>query len=68
MEHSHRSEGAVLKIHEYQAKELFRSHNIPGPEGWPLKAVGGEKVAFLHPKGRVGVLTEFCKSDLFEGV
>jgi succinyl-CoA synthetase beta subunit len=26
-------EGGLMKIHEYQAKELFRNHNIPVPEG-----------------------------------
>jgi succinyl-CoA synthetase beta subunit len=59
MEQSHHLERAVLKVHEYQAKEPCRSHNIPGPEGWPSEAVKGEKVAFIHPKITLGMLTEF---------
>lgn len=50
-----------MKIHKYQAKEPCRSHNIPYPEGWSSEAVGVEKMVFLHPKGTVGVLIEFCK-------
>ena len=27
----------------------------------PIEGAGGKKVAFLHPKSTLGVLTEFCK-------
>ncbi len=32
--HKFSQEDSIMKIHEYQAKELFRNHHIPVPEGY----------------------------------
>ncbi|MBW1915397.1 MAG: methylmalonyl-CoA epimerase, partial [Deltaproteobacteria bacterium] len=29
----------------------------------PVQGAGGKKVAFLHPKSSLGVLTEFCEKE-----
>ena len=34
----------------------------------PIEGAGGRKVAFLHPKSTLGVLTEFCKQENSEEV
>ena len=31
----------------------------------PIEGAGGKQVAFLNPKSTFGVLTEFCKKDIF---
>jgi methylmalonyl-CoA/ethylmalonyl-CoA epimerase len=45
--------------------ETAREHGCRLINETPIEGAGGKRVAFLHPKSTCGVLTEFCKSDLF---
>ena len=48
--------------------EIAREHGCRLINEAPIQGAGGKQVAFLHPKGTFGVLTEFCKQDISEGV
>ena len=48
--------------------EIARKHGCRLINEAPIQGAGGKQVAFLHPKGTFGVLTEFCKQDSSEEV
>ena len=48
--------------------EIAREHGCRLINEAPIQGAAGKQVAFLHPKGTFGVLTEFCKQDISEGV
>jgi len=52
-----------MKIHEYQAKELFRNHNIPVPEGY-LARSPDEAAAFA---GKLGKFPVVIKAQIHAG-
>jgi methylmalonyl-CoA epimerase len=45
-----------------------REHGCKLINETPVEGAGGKRVAFLHPKSTFGVLTEFCKKNISEGV
>jgi methylmalonyl-CoA/ethylmalonyl-CoA epimerase len=47
---------------------IAREHGCGLIHERPIEGAGGKQVAFLHPKSTFGVLTEFCKQDISEGV
>ncbi len=52
-----------MKIHEYQAKELFRSHHIPVPEGY----VAASPDAACSIAGRLGSFPVVIKAQIHAG-
>ena len=48
--------------------EIAREHGCRLINEAPIQGAAGKQVAFLHPKGTFGVLTEFCQQDISEGV
>ena len=48
--------------------EIAREHGCRLINEAPIQGAGGKQVAFLHPKGTFGVLTEFCIKNISEGV
>jgi succinyl-CoA synthetase beta subunit len=52
-----------MKIHEYQAKELFRKYNVPVPEGEPVFSVEEAKVA----AGKLGSFPVVVKAQIHAG-
>ena len=55
-----------MKIHEYQAKELFKKYNIPIPDGGvafnpdEAKKVAAMKKGGIHVCENLGTLGELC--------
>jgi len=52
-----------MKIHEYQAKELFRKYNVPVPEGEPVFSVEEAKAA----AGKLGSFPVVVKAQIHAG-
>ncbi|HWR59037.1 MAG TPA: ADP-forming succinate--CoA ligase subunit beta, partial [Thermodesulfovibrionales bacterium] len=52
-----------MKIHEYQAKELFRNHNIPVPEGY----VAASPEDACAAAGRLGSFPVVIKAQIHAG-
>ncbi len=52
-----------MKIHEYQAKELFRKYNVPVPEGEPVFSVEEAKTA----AGKLGGFPVVVKAQIHAG-
>jgi len=52
-----------MKIHEYQAKELFRKYNVPVPEGEPVFSVEEAKAA----AGKLGGFPVVVKAQIHAG-
>ncbi len=53
----------------YQSDDVQNQLNLAAGEGCrlinetPVDGAGGKKVAFLHPKSTLGVLSEFCSKE-----
>ncbi|HCY84036.1 MAG TPA: ADP-forming succinate--CoA ligase subunit beta [Desulfobacteraceae bacterium] len=52
-----------MKIHEYQAKELFRKYNVPVPEGQPVFSVEEAK----HAASKLGGFPVVVKAQIHAG-
>ena len=52
-----------MKIHEYQAKELFRKYNVPVPEGEPVFSIDEAQTA----AGKLGGFPVVVKAQIHAG-